>query len=139
MSEIIKTEAIVLSKLDYRDTSKIANLFTEDFGKISVIIKGARSPKSKTGKIVDPLNHIRIVYYNKESRDLQLISDAESINYFPGWINPWRMQGDSRSLQPLAVLGSDGNGCYISAQRVLAGLGDIILSHGELNLHLFSL
>lgn len=83
MSEIIKTEAIVLSKLDYRDTSKIANLFTEDFGKISVIVKGARSPKSKTGKIIDPLNHVRIVYYNKESRDLQLISDAESINYFP--------------------------------------------------------
>ncbi len=84
MSEIIKTEAVVLSKLDYRDTSKIANLFTEDFGKISVIIKGARSPKSKTGRIVDPLNHIRIVYYNKESRDLQLISDAEIINHFPG-------------------------------------------------------
>jgi DNA repair protein RecO (recombination protein O) len=83
MSEIIKTEAIVLSKLDYGDTSKIASLFTQDFGKISVIIKGARSAKSKIGKVVDPLNHIRIVFYNKESRDLQLISDAEIIDYLP--------------------------------------------------------
>jgi DNA repair protein RecO (recombination protein O) len=60
MSEIVKTEAVVLNKIDYRDTSVIASLYTEDFGKISAIIKGGRSSKSKTGRIVDPLNHLRI-------------------------------------------------------------------------------
>jgi len=83
MSEIIKAEAFVLSKIDYGDTSKVANIFTDEVGKISVIIKGARSPKSKFGVVIDPLNHIRVVFYNKESRDLQLVSDAETINYFP--------------------------------------------------------
>ena len=82
MSEIIKTEAIVLSKLDYRDTSKIANLFTEDFGKISVIVKGGRSNKSRMGRIVDPLNHLQIIIYKKESRDVQLLSEAEIISHF---------------------------------------------------------
>ena len=52
MSEIIKTEAVVLSKLNYGDSSSIASLFTEDFGKLSVIVKGARSPKSKYGKLL---------------------------------------------------------------------------------------
>jgi DNA repair protein RecO (recombination protein O) len=83
MSEIVKTEAIVLNKMNYGDTSSIASLFTEDLGKISVIVKGARSPKSKYGKIVDPLNYLSVVLYKKESRELQLLSGADIIEHFP--------------------------------------------------------
>jgi DNA repair protein RecO (recombination protein O) len=83
MSEIIKTEAVVLSKLNFGDSSSIASLFTEDLGKISVIVKGARSPKSKYGKIVDPLNYLSIVLYKKESREIQLLSGADIIEHFP--------------------------------------------------------
>jgi DNA repair protein RecO (recombination protein O) len=83
MSEIVKTEAVVLSKMNYGDTSSIASLFTEDFGKLSVIVKGARSPKSKYGKIVDPLNYLSVVLYKKESREIQLLSGADIIEHFP--------------------------------------------------------
>ena len=83
MSEIIKTEAVVLSKMNYGDSSNIASLFTEDLGKLSVIIKGARSPKSKYGKIVDPLNYLLVVLYKKESREVQLLSGADIIQHFP--------------------------------------------------------
>jgi len=83
MSEIIKTEAVVLSKMNYGDSSNIATLFTEDLGKLSVIVKGARSPKSKYGKIVDPLNYLLVVLYNKESREVQLLSGADIIEHFP--------------------------------------------------------
>ena len=83
MSEIIKTEAIVLSKMNYGDTSTIATLFTDDLGKISVLIKGARSPKSKYGRIVDPINHLLVVLYKKESRDIQLLSGADIIDHYP--------------------------------------------------------
>lgn len=83
MSEIVKTEAVVLSKMNYGDSSSIASLFTEDFGKLSVIVKGARSPKSKYGKIVDPLNYLSVVLYKKESRELQLLSGADTIEHFP--------------------------------------------------------
>ena len=53
MSSIIKTRAFVLSKLDYGDTSKIANFYTEEFGRIAGIVKGARSPRSKIGKTIE--------------------------------------------------------------------------------------
>lgn len=79
MSELIKTEAIVLRKLDYGDTSKIAALYTEELGRISVIVKGGRASKSKMGKIVDPLNIIQIVLYKKESREIQLLTQADLI------------------------------------------------------------
>jgi DNA repair protein RecO (recombination protein O) len=82
MSEIIKTEAMVLTKMDYGDTSKIVLLYTKDFGKLSAIIKGGRSSRSKIGLAVDPLNHIQVVFYKKESRELQIISSADLITYF---------------------------------------------------------
>ncbi len=82
MSEIIKTEAVVLSKINYGDSSIIASLYSKDSGKMSVIIKGGRSPKSKIGMMVDPLNHLEIVFYKKESRDVQLLSGAEIISHF---------------------------------------------------------
>jgi DNA repair protein RecO (recombination protein O) len=82
MSEIIKTEAMVLTKMDYGDTSKIVSLYTKDYGKLSAIIKGGRSPKSKIGLMVDPLNHIQVVFYKKDSRELQLISSADLITHF---------------------------------------------------------
>ncbi|NNG26758.1 MAG: DNA repair protein RecO [Ignavibacteriaceae bacterium] len=83
MSEIIETESVVLSKLAYGDSSIIADLFTEDYGRISVIVKGGRSPKSKIGLLVDPLNHLQVVFYKKDTRDIQLLSSAEILSHFP--------------------------------------------------------
>lgn len=83
MSSIVKTEAIVLNKINYGDSSLIYSLYTKDFGKISTIIKGAKSAKSKTGKQADILNHISIVFYKKETRDIQLVSSADVISHFP--------------------------------------------------------
>lgn len=82
MSEILKTEAVVLSKMDYRDTSNILSLYTKDFGKLSAILKGGRNPKSKKGYTADPPNHIQIVLYKNDTRELQLISSADLISHF---------------------------------------------------------
>ncbi|MCU7494239.1 MAG: DNA repair protein RecO [Ignavibacteria bacterium] len=83
MSEIIKTEAVVLSKMNYRESSTIATFYTKDLGRISGIIKGARQPKSPVGHKIDSFNHLQIVMYKKTGRDMQLISQAELISYFP--------------------------------------------------------
>ncbi len=83
MSEIIKTEAIVLSKLNFGDTSSIVSFFTKEYGRLSAIIKGGRSSKSKIGLIADPLNHLQIILYKKDTRDLQILSGADIINHFP--------------------------------------------------------
>lgn len=83
MSEIIKTEAVVLGKMNYSDTSLIVTLYTEHNGKVSAIVKGGRSPKSKLALVVDTLNHIEIIFYKKESRELQIVSSADLILHFP--------------------------------------------------------
>jgi len=81
MSQIVKTEGIVLSKLDYSDSSKIVSIYSEQFGKISAIVKGGRGKNSKVGMVVDPLNIVNFVLYSKEQREMQLISSAESLHY----------------------------------------------------------
>jgi len=83
MSEIIKTEAVVLSKMDYRDSSNILSLYTKDFGRLSVIHKGARSSKSKKGFTAEPLNHLQIIIYKKDTRELQFLSSMYLVSYFP--------------------------------------------------------
>lgn len=93
MSQILKTEAVVLSKINYGDTSNIVNLFTKEKGRLTAIVKGARSPKSKMGSIVDPLNYLSVIIYNKDTRDVQLISSADIIAHYP------RIKEDYEKLQ----------------------------------------
>lgn len=82
MSQIIKTEAVVIGKMNYSDSSIIATLFTESSGKVSAIIKGARSPKSKLSRVVDVLNRIEVIFYKKQTRELQIVSSADLISHY---------------------------------------------------------
>jgi DNA repair protein RecO (recombination protein O) len=83
MAEIIKVEAIVLRKTNFKDSSLIVQFYTKDYGKISALLKGARSSKSKIGSKVDVLNHTEIVLYKKEERELHLVTQANLKNHFP--------------------------------------------------------
>ncbi len=76
---IAETKAIVLHTRKFGDTSKIATLFTSEYGKISVIAKGSAKPKSKFGSSLDPLSFINITFYKKNSPGLYLLSSAELI------------------------------------------------------------
>jgi len=82
MSKIIKTEAVVLSKLNYGDSSSIVTLFTKEYGKLSAMLKGGRNPKSKLSLIVDPINYLEVIFYNNPSRDLQILSSADIKAHF---------------------------------------------------------
>lgn len=117
MSEIVKTEAIVLHKIKYGDASIIVTLFTKDYGKMSAIVKGGRNPKSKLGLVVDTFNHLQIVFYKKDSREVQLISSADIVSHFP-------------------TLKSDLN-CQRYSQAILELLKNLTAEH-EVNLKLFN-
>ncbi len=80
---IVKTEAIVLSAMKYGDTSKIVRLYTREFGRLSVIAKGARGTKSKFRSVLEPMNHVATVIYKNSNRELQLLSQCDLIQSFP--------------------------------------------------------
>ncbi len=79
---IHKTEAIVLLRRDYRETSFLLTLFTLDFGKMNAQAKGARRKIDKFGTSFLPLSYNRIVFYEKNRSDLHIISQADLIKNF---------------------------------------------------------
>ena len=79
---LISTNAIVLKTIPYGDSSIICRLFTKDQGKITVMAKGAWRPRKTTGSLLEPINHIQLQYYHKNSRDIQILKDAELIHQF---------------------------------------------------------
>jgi len=79
---IIKTEALIIRVMDYLESSRIVTCYSGDHGKISLLAKGARRAKSRFGGALDILQHVSIVYYQKETRELQTLSQAEIIYSF---------------------------------------------------------
>ncbi len=79
---IRKTEAIVLNTRKFRDTSLICTMYTRFYGRQSYLIKGYRSTKSrKRHSYFQPMSIIEVVFYFKESRDLQMVSETSN-RYF---------------------------------------------------------
>ena len=79
---LIATNAIVLKRIPYSDTSLICRLFTKDRGKVTILAKGAWRPKKSTGALLEPISHIHIQYYHKNSRDIQILKDASFIQHY---------------------------------------------------------
>ena len=76
---IINTDAIVLKTFSYGETSLISRCFTKDRGKISFIIKGAKSKKNLISPYFQPLSFINIIYKENEKRELQIVSKVSFV------------------------------------------------------------
>ncbi|MCM8790060.1 MAG: DNA repair protein RecO [Candidatus Omnitrophica bacterium] len=75
---IHKTEALVLNRRNFRETSLIVEFFTRDFGKIRGILKGIREEPSKFASIVEPFSHNEIIFYRKRNSSLHLVTQCDA-------------------------------------------------------------
>lgn len=82
MANIIKTEGFVLKTMLFKESSLIASIFTKKFGKIKVLAKGVRRPKSKFCGALELFNLDEIIFYKRELKDLYTLSDAVVIDDF---------------------------------------------------------
>ena len=76
---ILTTEAVILRGRDYRESSKIVTLYTRERGKLSAIAKGVRSGKARVGLRLEPMSYVTAVLYLKETRELQLVTQCDSV------------------------------------------------------------
>lgn len=72
-----KTLAIVLRLVEFSESSYVATLFTEDFGKITGVAKGARRLKSAFENALDLLSISRVVFIRKSSGAMDLLTEAK--------------------------------------------------------------
>jgi len=81
---ILKTEALVLNRRDFRETSLIANFYTRDFGKISGLLKGIRQEPTKFASTLELFSLNDIIFYQKRNSSLHLVSACDIKNNFDG-------------------------------------------------------
>jgi len=84
MANICKTEAIVLKGMRYKESSRIVSLYTKRFGKVGVVAKGIRRPKSRFGSSLEPFTVSNIVFYRREQKGLYNISEADIVKEHTG-------------------------------------------------------
>ena len=76
---IVSTDAIVLRTVNYSETSIIATLLSKEEGKITLMAKGARKPKSSFSAQFEPMNILNINYFHKDGRNIQLLKNSSFI------------------------------------------------------------
>ena len=77
---ITNSNAIVLKRFPYGESSTIARCFVRNNGKLSFIVHGARRKKSPRSAHFQPINCLDLVYYYKPSKNLQTISKSSFSN-----------------------------------------------------------
>src|SRR5947209_9313203 len=78
-----KALALVLRTTDWSETSRIATLWTREFGKVRVLAKGGRRLKSNFESALDLLTLCSIVFLRKSSGGLDLLTEAQVAERFP--------------------------------------------------------
>ena len=77
-----RAEALVLRGVDFSETSRIVTLVTAQRGRLVCMATGARRPKSPFAGMLDTYNRLEIVYYWKESREVQTLAEATLIDAY---------------------------------------------------------
>ncbi|MGH2522803.1 MAG: DNA repair protein RecO [Anaerolineales bacterium] len=75
-----RTEAIVLRRKDFGEADRVLTLFTPERGKVRVVAKGIRKPRSRKA------GHLELFTCSKlflaKGRDLDIITQAETVNAY---------------------------------------------------------
>jgi DNA repair protein RecO (recombination protein O) len=79
-----KALALVVRTTDWSESSRIATLFTREFGKVRALAKGGRRLKSNFETALDLLTVCSIVFLRKSSDSLDLLTEAQVSERFPG-------------------------------------------------------
>lgn len=82
MSPLVKSDAVVLRAVKFGESSRIVTFFTENFGKLAGIVKGARRPGNRFGSTLQPMSQVSVVIYRKPGRDVQTVSQCDHLRTY---------------------------------------------------------
>ncbi len=79
---INEAEALVLRTHPLSEADLIVVLYTREFGKIRVVAKHARRIKARFSGTLGLMTHLRVVYYERENRDLTYLKSCDLLESF---------------------------------------------------------
>src|SRR5271165_2375562 len=77
-----ESEAIVLRSYPLAEADRLVSFLSRTMGRVRGVAAGARKIKSRFGSTLQNLSHVRIWYYERETRDLVRINQCEMIESF---------------------------------------------------------
>jgi DNA repair protein RecO (recombination protein O) len=78
-----ESRAFVLLTYPIQEADKLCVLFTERFGKVRGVAKGAKRPGSRFGASLEPLSEVQVTFYQKEHGELVSFGSCELVqSYF---------------------------------------------------------
>ena len=78
--KFIKTKGLVIKKIDFGEGDRIITVFSENFGKIDLLVKGIRKSKKRDQSSVDLLTLSNFTFYKKG--DNFILNTLDSIEFF---------------------------------------------------------
>jgi DNA repair protein RecO (recombination protein O) len=81
---LVATEAVVLYRFDYLESSRIVRLATRDLGVQSVLARGARRPGSRFGQALDLFASGVVQFNSLPGRDLSNLAGFEVLRFRSG-------------------------------------------------------
>ena len=77
-----ESEAIILRSYPLAEADRLVSFLSRKMGRVRGVAAGAKRTKSRFGSTLERLSHVRIWFYEKETRDLVRISQCEMIESF---------------------------------------------------------
>ncbi|MFY9529548.1 MAG: DNA repair protein RecO [Candidatus Acidiferrales bacterium] len=77
-----ESEAIILQSYPLGEADRLVSFLSRNMGRVRGVATGARRPKSRFGSTLERLSHIRIWFFERETRELVRINQCELIESF---------------------------------------------------------
>jgi len=77
---LYRDTGVVLRTYKLGEADRIVVILTANHGKVRAVAKGVRKTKSRFGSRLEPMSHVSLLMY--EGRELDIVSQAESIDHF---------------------------------------------------------
>jgi len=77
-----ESEAIVLQNYPLGEADRLVSFLSRSMGRMRGVAAGARRPKSRFGSTLERLSHVRIWFFERETRELVRINQCEIIESF---------------------------------------------------------
>lgn len=79
---VYRTEAVILRRSDLGEADRLLTAYSPGYGKLRLIAKGVRRVTSRKAGHLEPFTRVNLIV--ARGRDLDIITQAESIELFPG-------------------------------------------------------
>ncbi len=79
---LTRTPVLVLHRYAYSESSWIVKALSQDFGVLSLLVKGAKSKDSPFHNSLDPLSHAEVLFNHSPRKELFIPREASLIQWF---------------------------------------------------------